>query len=80
VRAHNTNGYGGYSSLNSAGDYLEGPPTTMNQPLKNAASSTATSLSLTWTALSLDSETGASTILSYLLEYYNTGTSAWVAL
>jgi hypothetical protein len=33
VRAHNTNGYGGYSSSNSAGDYLEGPPTTMNQPL-----------------------------------------------
>jgi hypothetical protein len=30
VRAHNTNGYGGYSTLNSAGDYLEGPPTTMN--------------------------------------------------
>lgn len=55
VRAHNSNGYGGYSSLNSAGAELEGPPTFMNTPLKDDASSTATTLALYWSAITLDS-------------------------
>jgi len=52
----------------------------MNAPVKDSSSSTSTSLALTWTALTLDSETGGSAIISYMLESYDSGTTTWIPL
>ena len=38
VRSHNSNGFGGYSSLNSAGATVQGTPQYMNAPIEGTGS------------------------------------------
>jgi hypothetical protein len=69
IRAYNSNGNGGYSSLNTVGDLLKGPPTFMYPPLKDNALSTEDTLYLYWDPISIASHTGSSPITSYALFY-----------
>mmetsp|Transcript_33982 Transcript_33982/g.25069 ORF Transcript_33982/g.25069 Transcript_33982/m.25069 type:complete len:432 (-) Transcript_33982:2733-4028(-) len=48
----------------------------MNAPVRGSGTS-ETEIKATWDLLTLDAETGGSAILSYNLQWYNTGTSAW---
>jgi hypothetical protein len=51
----------------------------MYDPVQDVSTSTATSLSITWSALTLSSYTGGSAITSYKLEW-DQGTSTWAIL
>lgn len=75
VRASNSKGPGGYSSLNTVGATVQTVPTTMNAPTK-VATSTSTRLDIVWSALTSTSDTGASAITSYNLEW-DQGTNTW---
>lgn len=72
--ATNARGSGSESSPNTTGDIIALVPQTAPTPV--ASSISATTLALSWSALSLDSETGGLAITSYNLEY-DQGTSNW---
>jgi hypothetical protein len=51
VRAQNKNGWGGYSELNTGTATIETVPTQMPAPVFVKASSTATKIQLSWSAV-----------------------------
>ena len=78
VRAKNSIGWSSFSSVNTAGATIQTAPTFMNDPVK-AATSTASILDITWSAISIPSYTGGLAITSYNLEW-DQGTSSWAEL
>lgn len=50
IRAHNINGWGDYSELNTVGATIETVPSLMSAPTFEVASSSAASIALSWTA------------------------------
>lgn len=68
VRAKNSKGFGGYSTLNTVGATVQTVPTFMNAPSK-ALTSTSTQLDIVWSAITANADTGASPITSYSLEW-----------
>jgi len=68
TRAENSIGAGGYSSPNTAGATIETAPTTMGDPVQGAGTD-ASQIVVTWTALTADADTGASSITSYNLDW-----------
>lgn len=80
VRASNSKGNGGYSTLNTVGATVQTVPKAMNAPIK-AGTSTSTQLDITWSGLTSTSDTGASAITSYNLEWdQGLGTSVYTEL
>lgn len=75
--ATNANGDGGESTPNSSGDTIALIPQVAPTPSYSAR--TATTIDLTWDALTTNAQTGGLTILSYILEY-DQGTSTWTTL
>lgn len=82
VRAHNTNGFGDYSQVNSSGGTYEDKPQQMDPPSYDTDTSDLDSVDLEWDAPTGITAGGSSvTIDSYLLEW-NQGdsTNVWTTL
>ena len=78
VRAHNSNGWGAYSQLNAAGALVEDLPVKLAAPVFAHASSTKSTIVLTWSALTGDSAGGgAVSITNYVVEWLPPGASSW---
>ena len=81
VRAHNANGWGGYSALNTVGARIETEPVQMAPPVFDAATSTTTSAVLTWTALSGNDAGGAGVPISnYVVEWLPPSATVWATV
>jgi len=82
VRAHNANGWGGYSELNSAGATIEGAPAQMAPPELDISASTLTQAVLTWPAATGAAAGGSSVVISnYVLEWDGgAGDGTWTTL
>ncbi len=65
ARAHNANGWGSYSELNTAGTNIDTLPVAVGAPSVDAALSSNTEIHISWTALTADSDIGGSPITSY---------------
>jgi len=78
VRAHNSEGWGQHSSVNTAGQVIVTVPEQMDDPYAGAGTS-GTTVVIEWTGLTTTAETGASTILSYEF-YWDQGTTSWTDL
>jgi predicted phage tail protein len=77
VRAHNSNGWGSYSELNTAGATIEGIPAEMPTPVFDGSSSSLSQIAMTWTAPSGASAGGSSlSVTNYVLEW-DAGTGNW---
>jgi len=77
VRAQNANGWGDYSELNTAGATIETAPTQMDAPIFVLASSSASAISLSWTAATGTAAGGANVAISdYVLEW-DAGSGSW---
>lgn len=77
MKAHNENGWSTYSQLNVAGTLVQSVPLKMTNPTEGSAT-TLNQVQINWTAMSTLLQTGGTmSTLSYHLEMYNTGTSAW---
>lgn len=68
ARAHNTNGYGGYSNVNSIGGTIQTAPTSA-PTLSEGSGTTSSSAEITWTDLTGVQPTGNNAIISYNLEW-----------
>ena len=77
ARARNNEGFGQFSSPNSSGARIETVPAVMNDPQVSVY--TKTTITLIWSPLVFNSETGASPITSYSLEW-DQGTGSFVSL
>jgi hypothetical protein len=64
IAAHNTNGWGAFSELNTAGATIETYPTQMAAPVFVLASSSVTEIALSWTASTGTAAGGASVSVS----------------
>jgi len=73
--ATNSIGNGGISPENSSGATIQTPPTQMATP-QRGASTTESSLHVTWSALSSPADTGGAVIDSYNIQW-DKGTSTW---
>ena len=51
VRAHNENGWGDYSELNTDGATIETAPTQMDAPVFVMAESSASQITISWSAV-----------------------------
>jgi hypothetical protein len=68
VRAKNSVGWGPYSDPNGVGAYVQTEPTTSTTPIPTRGSRTDdTRVEVTWTEITLPSETGGAPITSYNL-------------
>jgi hypothetical protein len=77
IRAYNANGWGDYSELNTAGATIETAPTQMNAPTFVLESSSATTITLSWTAATGTDAGGANVaITDYVLEW-DAGSGTW---
>ena len=80
VRAHNSNGWGAYSELNTVGATIEKPPSQMAPPTFDIATSSVSQVVLSWTLVSGVAAGGSSLTLSnYVLEW-DGGTGTWTTL
>lgn len=78
VRAHNANGWGDYSNVNTVGGTIQTIPTSA-PTLSVGAATSATQAQVTWAALTGVQATGNNAITSYGLEW-DQGTSTWTEL
>ena len=74
--ARNSNGWSTVSDTNTIGATVRTPPTFMNPPARDPASSD-TQIVLTWTGIATQADTGGSPVLSYGLEGRAVGSTAW---
>lgn len=65
IRAHNKFGWSNYSPSNVDGARVQVEPVKISKIVLNATESTLTSISLSWTQLASQLETGGSQIQSY---------------
>jgi len=82
VRAQGRNGWGAWSSLNSAGVTVQTEPGPMTPPAEGSLTSEA-QIEAEWAALTTPAETGGATIASYNLEWHAGGPdplATWVSL
>lgn len=68
VQAYNTKGWSSLSPANVAGATIETEPTAMSAP-SNGASTSASQIEVTWSAISSSPANGGSTITSYNLQW-----------
>jgi len=82
TRAHNANGFGEYSQVNSAGGLYQTTPGQMSAPTYDDSTSDNDSVDLLWTAPTGVTAGGTSvTITSYLLEWnQGSATNVWQTL
>lgn len=80
VRAHNNDGWGDYSEINTSGATIETEPLEMNAISFDATASTNSKIWLTW-SLPTGTATGGSSVSidNYIIEW-DQGTSNWVTL
>lgn len=70
VRAHNANGWGAYSELNTAGATIETLADQLSAPVFDNSGSSATQISMTWTGVSSTAAGGLNVaVLGYVLEW-----------
>lgn len=80
VAAINANGTGGFSTLNSSGVTVQTLPQTAIT-LAEGSNTSTTSLEVTWTDLTADSDTGGSAVTAYNIEWnQGDGSSNFVSL
>ena len=79
VAARNSNGWSAVSSQNSGGVKAQTPPTFMNVPIEDPSTS-STSITVTWSPIVTNEQTGALLITSYSLEWQSPSGSSWTAL
>jgi hypothetical protein len=77
VRAHNTNGWGAYSELNTAGATIETLPNQLSAPVADISASSNTEIALSWTGVSGTAAGGVNVaVLGYVLEW-DAGANTW---
>lgn len=77
ARAHNGNGWGVYSELNTAGATIETVPTQMAAPVFELSGSDSTQTTMSWSALTGTAAGGLHlAVTSYVLEW-DAGIGAW---
>lgn len=73
VRAHNSDGWGDYSEINTSGATIETTPSAMSTLSYSASSTTNTAIDLTWSQLTGSSMGGSSLTITGYLIYSNGG-------
>jgi hypothetical protein len=77
VRAQNSNGWGAYSELNTAGATVEDVPGQLAMPTFDAAASTTSQVALSWAAATGVAAGGSSlSVTNYVLEW-DAGSGSW---
>lgn len=82
VQAHNADGWGEWSEINTSGATIETPPLLMDPITFDASATTNTAIKLTWNALTGTATGGSSVaITNYVIEW-NQGsiTNTWQTL
>lgn len=80
VRAVNAVGDGEYSQVNTEGATIETEPTAMGIPVIDYSGTTLTKITVTWSPLSTDAETGGSAVDTYHLEYSDDSGTTWTTI
>lgn len=73
VRAHNSDGWGDYSEINTSGSTIETTPSAMSLASFDAASTTNNAIYLTWSELSGTDKGGSSVTITGYKIYWNSG-------
>jgi titin len=73
VRAHNSDGWGDYSEINTSGATIETTASAMATPSFDETSTTNTAIDLTWTQLSGSDKGGSSVTITGYKIYWNAG-------
>jgi hypothetical protein len=77
VRAHNANGWGAYSELNTVGATTETLPTQLAAPTFDVSGSSATQITLNWASVSGTAAGGVNVaVAGYVLEW-DAGAATW---
>jgi len=77
VAAINGQGTSAYSEVNTSGATMETAPVQMSAPTLDYSSSTLTSLTVNYVALSSDADTGGNTVDTYHLEFSSDSGVTW---
>ena len=82
IKAHNSDGWGQYSEINTAGATIETLPLQMSAPSFDIATSTNTQIKLTWNLLTGTGTGGSSVSLTnYVIEWDNgSGSGTFVSM
>lgn len=80
VRAHNSDGYGDYSSVNSAGMTAMKEPQSAPTSLARGSSTSKTAIELTWTGVTTSPANGGITGSVDYIVYWDQGSSTWTTL
>lgn len=73
VRAHNSDGWGDYSEINTSGATIETTPSAMSTPSFDETTTTNTAIDLTWSQLSGSDKGGSSVTITGYKIYWNSG-------
>lgn len=80
VAATNSIGDSDYSEVNTSGAIIETVPTVMVAPVIDYSTSSLTQITVTWTALSSDGDTGGNTVDTYHLEFSSDVGATWTTV
>jgi titin len=73
VRAHNSDDWGDYSEINTAGSTIETTPSAMSTPSFDSTTTTINAIDLTWSQLSGTDKGGSSVTITGYVVYWDLG-------